>query len=226
MKTRIIHTKIWDDNWFIKLSRASKILFLYVLTNPSLGMTGIYELPDGKISYQTGITSAEIEACKAELSPKIIFALGWVKIANIERYQNFSGPKNEIAMKRELELIPQDVIDTLSIGYQYPMDSLNNHKSVIINNKSIINNQLNIKEILSDDDFIEISETYNVPLSFVLSKWDDLQNWCKSKGKKYKDYNAALRNWVKRDAIERIHNAKTGEKRISLDLRSVKGVRR
>lgn len=198
MKTRIIHTKIWDDNWFLKLSRASKILFLYILTNPSLGMSGMYELPDGKISYQTGITSTELETCKAELSPKIIFALGWVKITNIERYQNFSGSKNEIALKRELELIPQDVRDTLSIGYRYPMDSLNNHKSIISNHKLIIKEDKSLRE----GDFQEIAESYNVPVSFVMSKWDDLQNWCKAKGKKYKDNKAALRNWVKTDAVK------------------------
>lgn len=56
--------------------------------------------------------------------------------------------------------------------------------------------------ILSDLDFQKISEDYHVPISFVLSVWDDLQNWCLAKGKRYKNYNAALRKWVKKDAIE------------------------
>ncbi len=54
---------------------------------------------------------------------------------------------------------------------------------------------------IGEAEFQQIAEDYQVPLSFVISKFDDLQNYCLSKGKKYKDYLAALRNFVKQDAI-------------------------
>ncbi|MCP3681708.1 MAG: hypothetical protein GY861_03370 [bacterium] len=53
-----------------------------------------------------------------------------------------------------------------------------------------------------EEDFERIASKYKVPLSFVLSKWDDLQTYCRAKGKTYKNYNAALSQWVKRDAIK------------------------
>ncbi len=54
----------------------------------------------------------------------------------------------------------------------------------------------------------EIADKYDVPVSFVKSKLDDMTNWLQSKGKVYKDYRAALSNWVKSDAlkIKKDHN--------------------
>jgi len=51
-------------------------------------------------------------------------------------------------------------------------------------------------------DIKKIQEDYKVPESFVLSKWDDLMNYCHSSGKKYIDFNRALRKFVKEDAIK------------------------
>lgn len=55
-----------------------------------------------------------------------------------------------------------------------------------------------IKEI----DLIEIGEKYQVPLPFVRSRLDDMENWCAAKGRTYKNYKRALMNWVKSDAIK------------------------
>lgn len=48
----------------------------------------------------------------------------------------------------------------------------------------------------------EIANKYQVPLGFVKSKLDDMDNWLKAKGKRYKDYKSALSNWVKKDALQ------------------------
>ena len=48
----------------------------------------------------------------------------------------------------------------------------------------------------------EIAEKYHVPLSFVQSKFDDMSNWMAAKGKVYRNYKAALSNWVKSDALK------------------------
>ena len=33
MKTRIVHTKIWQDDYFVNLSFQEKVLFLYLISN-------------------------------------------------------------------------------------------------------------------------------------------------------------------------------------------------
>jgi len=58
-----------------------------------------------------------------------------------------------------------------------------------------------IKDI-SESHFQEISKKYNVPISFVRSKYDDMLNWHESTGKMKKDWIATLRNFVKKDAIK------------------------
>jgi hypothetical protein len=55
---------------------------------------------------------------------------------------------------------------------------------------------------ITEDDLTYIAEYYNVPLAFVKSKYDDLINYCERTGRSYKDYVAALRNFVKKDAME------------------------
>jgi Zn-dependent peptidase ImmA (M78 family) len=70
---------------------------------------------------------------------------------------------------------------------------------------------------LNDDTFEEIAKKYNVPIAFVLSKFEDLQNYCSRKGKKYKNYKAALEFFVKKDAIERIDNAKKSNYKTAID---------
>jgi phage replication O-like protein O len=70
---------------------------------------------------------------------------------------------------------------------------------------------------LTQENLIEISNKYQVPLSFVLSKKDDLENYCLAHGKKYKNYKAALSNWVKKDAMERIENANSKSKITFID---------
>lgn len=63
------------------------------------------------------------------------------------------------------------------------------------------------KHLPSEKDFNEIDieaicNDYQVPESFVLSKWDDVLNYCLSNNKKYADFNRTLRNWVKKDSIK------------------------
>lgn len=55
---------------------------------------------------------------------------------------------------------------------------------------------------LTQTDFEEIAGTYKVPLAFVLSKWEDVLNYCHSNNKKYANFKRVLSAWVKKDAIK------------------------
>ncbi len=74
---------------------------------------------------------------------------------------------------------------------------------------------------LSETEFQQIANDYQVPLSFVISKFDDLQNYCLSNGKKYKDYLAALRNFVKQDAIRIGKEASQNVSKRGIDARNL-----
>lgn len=55
-------------------------------------------------------------------------------------------------------------------------------------------------EDISDTDIKEISFQYKVPEGLVRLQLEALRNYCSSKGTRYKDYKAALRNFVLREA--------------------------
>lgn len=67
---------------------------------------------------------------------------------------------------------------------------------------------------LEDSHFIKIAEKYDVTLAFVRSKYDDLVNWHEKNPRKnhYENYYRGLMDWVKKDAMERRENAKSGSK--------------
>lgn len=138
MESRTVYTKVWRDEWFGNLSRASKLVFLYCITNGSNNQIGIYDLADRVITFETGLTQSELEQCKIELSPKIIFYEGWIKILNASRYSNFNGASNEKAQEKEYSRLPERIAhyfndyDTLPTPSIDPLHTTNLIKSNLI----------------------------------------------------------------------------------------------
>lgn len=126
MKTRIVHTKIWEDEWFYSLSRDARELFLYVLTNQRINLSGMYQLPDRVILSDTKIGSDGLQTAKQELLPKVIFYESWVYIKNAEKLSNFSGSKNEIAKQKELNDVP-----TTIFNYLFNVDNSVDNSSIL-----------------------------------------------------------------------------------------------
>lgn len=52
---------------------------------------------------------------------------------------------------------------------------------------------------IGETEFEAIAYEIDVSTEFVIDKWRDLQLYCSSSGKKYKNYYSALKQWVKRD---------------------------
>jgi len=140
MKTRIVWTKIWEDDWFDRLSREARLLFLYLLTNPQIGLTGCYEIRDKTIRYHTHLSTSEVTLAKKELKSKAIFFKGWVYLKNAVGYNGFTGKSNAVAKSREMTLIPVNVKTALfkEEGYTPPTSSL---QSINHNKKSEIRNK-------------------------------------------------------------------------------------
>ena len=109
MKTRIIHTRIWDDSFFSELRPKEKLFFIYLLTNEKVGLTGIYEVTNSRIKFDTQITEVELKTMidKFQKSGKFYFDNGWIVIVNANKYNNYtSSPKVRMAYNKELENIP------------------------------------------------------------------------------------------------------------------------
>lgn len=110
MKTRIIHTKVWKDGWFVALSGNARLLWLYLLTNEKINISGIFEITDREIEFDTGIPKKDIPSAKGELSGKIDCIESWIRVKNVDKYNNYRfSEKNEKAYNRELELVPEEI---------------------------------------------------------------------------------------------------------------------
>lgn len=221
MKKRNIHTKIWEDEFFSSLSPKQKLLFIYYITNDNVGLTGIYELTNKQTIFDTGLTEKEVESYKKIFMEigRVFFLKNWVKIHNYQKYNKYSGKPLEKAIENELDAIPsliREKFDTVSIQYQDPIDSSNIYISINTN----INKEIEVKEkeknieSISEEDLMHIAEKYEVPLSFVKSKLDDLDIWLQEKPGRGKGRNLklTLMNWVKRDAVSIAQNLRKGVK--------------
>lgn len=154
MKTRIVHTKFWNDKYIGELNPTEKLLFLYLITNEKIGLSGIYECSDRVIQFETGLSSSQIEQIKNKFveDNKFLFSEGWVKVQNVDKYQVYKGSSNETAKNRELELVPDTVLDyfdRVSTGCLHPADSLRNKKQETRNKKQEIKNKkpANLKNV-------------------------------------------------------------------------------
>ncbi len=155
MKTRIIHTKVWRDGWFVNLSKEAKLLWIYLLTNDKINISGFYEITDRELEFDLGFKVDK--DITDQLKPKAIFCMGWVFIPNIEKYNSYrNSPKNQTAFIREIECIPRVVINTIlsdtsidtSIDTTPILLEIINHKSETKNQKPEILN----KESKENDD--------------------------------------------------------------------------
>ncbi len=154
MKTRMIYTRFWHDNYISKLNPKEKLLFIYLITNEKVNICGIYELPDKYIKFDLGLRQIELDKIKQKFmeNGKFLFIDGWVKILNYERYNRFLGEKNEKAKENELALIPVKIrefiypIDGVSTNGDTPSNQLviNNHNKLVINKTPSL-----IKEIIT-----------------------------------------------------------------------------
>lgn len=110
MKTRIIHTKIWTDSTFVDLTKNGKILFIYLISNDRIGLTGAYEISNRILSFNTGLSLEEIIEAKKELDKPFIFQGEWVVIRNHNRYNNYAANKlQKKAYIREYNQVPKDL---------------------------------------------------------------------------------------------------------------------
>jgi hypothetical protein len=139
MKTRIIQTKFWEDSFVSNLTVPQKLLFLFLITNQNVGLTGCYEMTPQRMSFDTGIPFDNIRSCLDTLQKgkKIIYENGYVLIINHSKYQDYSKG-SEIqrdAYKRELSLLPSSLKDIIT-SPELVEDYLRTSCQLYINNKS------------------------------------------------------------------------------------------
>lgn len=128
MKTRIIHTKIWEDSFFLSLNRAHKLLFIYFLANSKTNMLHCYECADKVILFETQCSVEELEDFKTqvEAAGKIYFFQDYVLLKNGEKYCTYKNTWHRVTKSKLAQQLPDPVRDWaeqyISLEFM-PMDS-------------------------------------------------------------------------------------------------------
>lgn len=221
MKTRVIHTKFWTDTYIQGLRPTERLLFIFLLSNEHVNMTGAYEMNFGYMQYCTGIGQADIITTleKFQQDRKIAYVDGYVVLLNHLKYQDYSkGNENQQkAFAREKSLLSDSVRDFIDnggestspqlVGNQLPTihkSKYINHNTENIKHKSkIINTEKTYLEQLKDENFIRRCQD-EFPEVNLKTELRAMVDWIKANGheNKYKDFQAFARNWLRRTAKE------------------------
>jgi hypothetical protein len=131
---RQLHCKMWSsDNWFINLNPAEKLLFIYLFSNESASMTGLYEIPVRIMSFETGLSrecvQGAIEVFTKADKIEYDFESGVIWIKNMAKYQLQTNPNEHVRKRIETDIatvpdcgLKKKYLDTLSMPYQQGID--------------------------------------------------------------------------------------------------------
>jgi len=215
MKTRIVYPQLWLDEKFANCKQETKLFFMYLITNQSLGLSRYTRLSDRRISFDTGLNTVQINDAKKELEELswCFFKEEWIYHKHDCAYVDYvRNQRVEAAKEKEINSVPQEIIEyfndfCLNKVKTNIKQSLNiNHKSKIINQKQETTvprtgpKYLQELAALTEDVLVEISDKYQVSLSFVTSKKDDLENWVEEKPSRGRgrNFKRTLMKWVKK----------------------------
>ena len=249
MKTRIVHTKIWDDDWFIALNKQARYFFFYIITNSRINLSGCFELPDRVMAFETDFKKEDLVVLKKALSPKVLFYENWVYVLNASRLGGYKGEKNDVAVKKEIAEAPKYIMDCFIKGKcdrvlkndDRVLEVCNtsiNHKSETINKKQEIRNKNKKAEKIEkkpEDDFnylgnipeadvVYFTEDFEVSRAQLIKKGKEMFDWVVSKGKQkeYKDFKAVLRNAVRKDFGEKDEEKRKRDKELQIAVARIK----
>lgn len=132
MNSRIFYSKLFKDEFYASLTLAEKNLFIYFLFNMHINIIHLYEVSKREILFDTGVTTEELENAKNKFqaNKKLYFYKNYVYIANANRYQRYTGERNQTAKETLFSQLPNDVLDwyysisdTPQIPHRYPLKS-------------------------------------------------------------------------------------------------------
>ena len=190
-KYRIVATRFWKDKTIRRLDPLEKELYLYLLTNDQTTMCGIYQTTLDEMAHDTGLDYRQIPLMLekfAEMGIAGFYDDEWVVIPNYMKHQNMDNEKVRAGVKSDMEALPEAVREyTLSIGYRYPMHTLSTTSTTTSTTKEDTPRYQNLVKKYGKTAVDDMLET--------------VDNYCASKGKRYKDKVATAANWLKRDGV-------------------------
>ena len=220
---RNVQMSFWTDSKIADdFTPEDKYFYLYLLTNPHTSICGCYELSIRQMSIETGYSKETVEklidrmvavhnVVRYSKNNKEVLLLNWCK------YNWTSSPKVKKSIVDSLihlktpefkQFIGKcyDSMDTVSIGYEYPMDtSFSLVSDSLVSDSLLEQPEIEKKKpekhkygeyghvLLTDEQYTRLIDDYGE--KFVLDGIRNVDEYCQEHGKTYKDYNLTLRKW-------------------------------
>lgn len=128
---RSVQTRMWrEDDWFQSLPTDARLLFIYLFTNPSASIAGIYRLPLRTIEFESGIPAERVKELLAQFSAanKAHYDGGVVWVVKMRENQlpgATLSPKVRVRLDKDIASIPDCPLKTKYLThYGYPIDTL------------------------------------------------------------------------------------------------------
>jgi len=214
-----IHYNLLNWEWYDDINTKTLFLHLLLMANWKdkkwhgiLIKRGSFVTSLGKLANQTGLSVQNVRTSlnklksTHEITSKTTNKYTYITINNFNDYQETTNKltNNQQTTNKQLTTTEERKKDK-------------NIKESIKENKKSNKLRFPKEDELSQADFEEVAKKYGVPISFVLNEWDSVVNYCYSKNKKYADFKRTLMNFVKKDAIERLDNAKKTNYKTAID---------
>lgn len=105
---RQVHTKIWDDPWYVDLSPEGKLFFIWLVTNDKASVSGLYEFSVAVAARETGIDRKVITECIKQFTAdgKIMVEGNYIWVKNLRKYNDSGSPNAYKRIMTDLELLP------------------------------------------------------------------------------------------------------------------------
>lgn len=127
---RSVQTGMWrEDEWFQTLEIDARLFWMYLFTNPSASVAGIYRLPLRTMAFESGIAQKRIEQLLDQFAraDKAYFEHGVVWVRKMRDYQlpGKVSPQLQAHIAKEIGKIPSGHLKTEYLkAYGYPIDTV------------------------------------------------------------------------------------------------------
>jgi len=183
------------------------------------GFIRFYKSSSNNRFYFTNEQIAKVVGCSQSNTEKGVATLIKKGILKVEYRIKGGGGKIRFVQSILVENGGIDLQKTASLNHQ----ELQGNKNKIKDNK-IEGEGENIRTsllVLNDNLLNQIANDYEVPVAFVRDCKENMELWLGAKGRRYKDYSMALRNWVKKDKYKVMYDAKRLQKGVYANSRGI-----
>lgn len=118
---RSIQTRFWRDPYIEKLSFAEKAIYLYLMTNCQVSISGIYQITERVIVFETGADRSTVRDTLSRLQQdgKILYRDSVLWIRNFHKYNSWESPKVRAKVRADLEMIPDCFVKDQYLAFFY-----------------------------------------------------------------------------------------------------------